>query len=108
MHVDAPTCTATKGGHNCVLEANHAGSQENTGHRFRIRQPAKEAVNNPAHYNAGKFEVIDVIQDWKLGFCEGNVVKYVARAKHKGNELEELRKSAWYLDYRIRELEQLA
>lgn len=63
------------------------------------------AIDHPQHYNAGKFEVIEVIQDWKLGFCEGNVVKYVARAEHKGEQLEDLKKARWYLDYRISELE---
>jgi hypothetical protein len=56
-----------------------------------------ETVEHPAHYNVGKIEVIDAIEDWKLGFHLGNVVKYVARAQHKGNELEDLKKAAWYL-----------
>lgn len=63
-----------------------------------------EAVNHPSHYNAGKIEVIDAIEDWKLDFHEGNVVKYVARAKHKGKELEDLEKAAWYLNRRIENL----
>jgi hypothetical protein len=50
----------------------------------------RDTVNHPPHYNFGKIEVIDVIDDWQLGFYEGQVVKYVARAKHKHNELEEL------------------
>lgn len=62
-------------------------------------------VDHPAHYNVGKIEVIDAIEDWQLGFHEGNVVKYVARAKHKGKELEDLKKAAWYLNRRIAELE---
>ena len=64
-----------------------------------------DAVNSPAHYNAGKIEVIDAIEDWKLGFHEGNVVKYVARAKHKGRELEDLKKGRWYLDRLIQQME---
>lgn len=67
-----------------------------------------DAVNHPSHYNAGKIEVIDVIEDWKLGFAEGNAVKYIARAKHKGRELEDLSKARWYLDRRIQELEGLS
>ena len=65
---------------------------------------AKEKVNHPDHYNAGKIEVIDAIEDWGLDFIEGNVVKYITRAKHKGNTLGDLRKARWYLDYRIAEL----
>lgn len=54
-------------------------------------------VNSPAHYNTGRVEVIEAIEDWGLGFHEGNVVKYVARAAHKGNRLQDLEKAAWYL-----------
>ncbi len=67
-----------------------------------------EAVNHPAHYNAGKIEVIDAIEDWKLGFNDGNVVKYVARAPHKGKEIEDLKKARWYLDRHIANLEKAA
>lgn len=63
-----------------------------------------DPVNHPSHYTQGKIEVIDFIEDQKLGFHEGNVVKYVARAEHKGNQLEDLKKARWYLDRLIREL----
>lgn len=55
-------------------------------------------VDHPSHYTFGKYEVIDVIEDWKLGYYESNIIKYIARAKHKGKELEDLRKAQWYLD----------
>ena len=55
------------------------------------------AVDHPPHYNAGKIEVITAIEDWGLGFNLGNVVKYCARAQHKGRELEDLQKAAWYI-----------
>lgn len=54
-------------------------------------------VNHPKHYNFGKIEVIDAIEDWGCGFHDGNVVKYVARYKYK-NGLEDLKKARWYLD----------
>jgi hypothetical protein len=60
-----------------------------------------ERVNHPTHYNTGKFEVIDVIEDWRLGFNLGNVVKYVARAEHKGNSQEDLEKALWYIQREI-------
>ncbi len=66
---------------------------------------SKEAVNHPQHYNAGKIEVIDAIEDWKLGFHLGNVVKYVARAEHKNDALEDLKKARWYLDRYIKFIE---
>lgn len=65
-----------------------------------------EAVNSPAHYNDGKIEVIDYIEDKKLGFCLGNVIKYVSRAGKKDpeKEIEDLNKAKWYLERRIKEL----
>jgi hypothetical protein len=64
-----------------------------------------DAVDHPAHYTFGKLEVIDVIEDWNLGFSLGNVIKYVARAEHKGKQLEDLRKARFYLDRRIAQLQ---
>lgn len=64
------------------------------------------AVNHPAHYAEGrKHEPIDVIEDWQLGFCLGNTLKYISRAGRKGDRLSDLRKAAWYL---AREIEQEA
>lgn len=60
-----------------------------------------DPVNHPAHYNHGSIEVIDVIEDWKLNFNLGSVVKYVGRAGHKGEVLEDLSKAAWYLNREI-------
>jgi hypothetical protein len=56
------------------------------------------AVKHPSHYhrNSG-VEVIDAIYAWRLGFCLGNVVKYVARADHKGAPIEDLEKTLFYL-----------
>ena len=62
-------------------------------------------VENPPHYTQGKYEVIDVIEDWQLSFHEANVVKYVARAKFKGNEFQDLKKARFYLDRKITNLE---
>lgn len=64
-----------------------------------------DSINHPDHYTAGKFEPIDVIEDWDLGFHLGSVLKYIARAKHKGHELEDLKKSVWYLSREITRLE---
>ena len=58
----------------------------------------KEMVDHPDHYNQGKIEVIDAIEDWDLNFNEGNVVKYVARHRHKVNPLEDLKKAKWYIE----------
>lgn len=60
-----------------------------------------DSVTRPCHYTFGAVEVIDAIEAWQLGFHLGNVVKYVARAAHKGNYGEDLRKARWYLDREI-------
>ncbi len=57
-----------------------------------------DPVGRPHHYTFGSIEVIDAIEAWELGFHLGNVVKYVARAAHKGRYVEDLRKARWYLD----------
>lgn len=65
------------------------------------RPEAGSAVVHPAHYNAGKFEVWDVIADWGLDFLLGNVIKYVARAGRKGDRVEDLEKAMQYLQKEI-------
>ena len=70
-----------------------------------IRQPS-DPVNRPAHYTDGKIEVIDFIEDKRLGFCLGNAIKYISRAgkKDPAKEVEDLEKAVWYIQRRIKEL----
>jgi hypothetical protein len=49
----------------------------------------------------GGIETIDFIEAKQLNYNLGNVVKYVTRADHKGNRLEDLEKARWYLDKMI-------
>lgn len=67
--------------------------------------PGKDSsvVNHPTHYNSGKIEVIEAIEDWKINFHLGNTIKYVARAGKKDptKEIEDLEKAEWYLKRRI-------
>lgn len=71
----------------------------------------KEMVNGPQHYGGkdNPFEVIKVCEAWELDKDAYlfNVVKYVARAgkKDKTKELEDLKKAAFYLDRKIKNLE---
>lgn len=53
---------------------------------------------NPKHYQLDGFQVIDLTE--QLGFCQGNVVKYVCRAGKKEGEstLDDLFKAKFYLD----------
>ena len=63
-------------------------------------------VNHPAYYTDGKIEVIDFIEDKKLGFHLGNTVKYICRAGKKDPEktIEDLQKAEWYLRREIQRL----
>ena len=64
-------------------------------------------VNHPSHYTDGKIEVIDFIEDKKLGYHLGNAVKYICRAgkKDPAKEVEDLQKAAWYINREIQRLE---
>ena len=53
---------------------------------------------HPGHYPfVGSEDPIDVCLKWGIGFCEGNVIKYVVRWKKKGG-IEDLKKARIYLD----------
>jgi len=58
-------------------------------------------VNHPPHYKTGGIETIDFIEAKQLNYHLGNVVKYITRADHKGNKLEDLMKAQWYLSRAI-------
>lgn len=57
----------------------------------------EKAANHPKHYNVGRIEVIDAIEDWQLGFHLGNAVKYISRSSYKGDEVQDIEKAIWYL-----------
>ena len=70
----------------------------------------KEMVNHPSHYQFGKnneYEAIKVIDAWGLDFHLGNAVKYISRAgiKDPNKEIEDLKKALFYLDRKIKNLE---
>lgn len=48
------------------------------------------------HYKQFKHETWDVIDDWGLGYFDGNAVKYLSRWRHKGG-VNDLRKVAHYI-----------
>lgn len=48
-----------------------------------------DPVNHPSHYTYGKIETIDYIEDKGLGFNLGNAVKYISRAGHKYDTIED-------------------
>ena len=72
----------------------------------------KKNVDHPVHYGGADnpYEAIKVLREWKLDKDAylWNVGKYLSRAGHKdGNsQLQDLTKARWYLDYKIRLLEE--
>ena len=52
-------------------------------------------------YKCNKYEAIDIIDDYQLGFNLGNAVKYILRAGKKGDALEDLKKAKWYIEHEI-------
>lgn len=60
-------------------------------------------VSHPKHYNQGRFEVIEVIEDQGLGFHLGNAVKYICRAgkKDAAKTVVDLKKAIWYIERQV-------
>ncbi len=74
-------------------------------HREEMKKKP-DAINHPEHYGGSDstYEAIKVIEAWGLGFCLGNVIKYISRAGKKGSRIDDLKKAQWYL---TREIEKL-
>jgi hypothetical protein len=68
-------------------------------------EEASNMVDHPKHYQGNNFEVIDIINDYKLNFELGNAIKYILRAEKKGNKKQDLEKAIWYLRYELSKLE---
>lgn len=59
---------------------------------------SSDPINHPSHYNKGKIEVIDFIEDQGLGFHLGNAIKYICRCNYKGMTERDLDKAIWYIN----------
>jgi hypothetical protein len=60
-------------------------------------------MTTPMHYQTeSRIDVIDFCKMYEMNFNRGNIVKYLARAGKKDNELDDLRKA---LNYLTREIE---
>lgn len=63
--------------------------------------PLFDAVSNPAHYQSGGIEAIDVIRaqlseaEWR-GYLKGSIQKYLFRMAKKGNEAQDAGKMLFY------------
>ena len=69
--------------------------------------PSVDYVNHPPHYRSPAtcpqcgyhIECIDIIEH--MDILPGTAVKYLWRAGEKHDEIEDLRKSIWYINRRI-------
>jgi hypothetical protein len=69
----------------------------------------KDMVNHPSHYTFSKYEVVEVLDEWFPNDpLIWQVVKYLARAKYKNNELEDLKKAQFYLTRKINKLNEVS
>jgi hypothetical protein len=68
---------------------------------FEFGNSNVDLVNQPPHYKVGGIETIDFIEAKKLNYNLGNAVKYISRADHKGNRIEDLQKAKWYIEREI-------
>lgn len=62
------------------------------------RQMQEDIINSPKHYTFGKYEVIDVLEDWfPTDPLLWQVGKYISRAGRKESRAEDLLKAEFYL-----------
>ena len=65
-----------------------------------MNESVKEKQIGGNHYKNKGIQPIEYILSNNLGFCEGNVVKYVTRYKDK-NGIEDLEKAKHYIEFLI-------
>ena len=91
-----------RGGAKMKKASNDKGEGKNA------PQIGADSVIRPSHYCAGSVECIEGIRaalgDGFVDYCQGNVLKYVWRWKHKGG-LEDLRKAQVYLGWMIEDVD---
>ena len=71
-------------------------------HALEDAEQLKEIAEHPPHYNFGKIEVSDFIEDQELPWPASNVIKYICRFRHKGDPLGDLYKAKEYLERQIK------
>lgn len=71
-----------------------------------LYEPVSDVIKHPAHYCYSKYEPKDVIRAWGLNFNLGSAVKYIARAGHKDDILQDLKKAKQFLEFEIQVIEE--
>jgi hypothetical protein len=63
----------------------------------------EDQVNHPSHYATGPVECIEAIQasmtaDQFVGYCKGNIFKYLWRMGNKKGSTTDHEKAQWYMN----------
>jgi len=69
-----------------------------------------DMVNHPPHYTQGGIETIEYLEakltpEAFIGYLQGNCLKYLSRAAHKGSAIEDFKKAQWYINRLVKTLE---
>lgn len=82
------------------------------GYRFDSVEETKkpDVVNAPSHYTFGGIETIDYMKaksspEEFRGHLRLTAIKYLSRAGHKDDTLQDYKKAAVYLDWLIKDME---
>ena len=113
---DGKTVDKTYGDQRCVNLPGIVDNMEYFSLTYASKEPIEDnKVSHPSHYTWLKekcgIEVIDITR-W-LDFDTGNAVKYLLRAGHKSEEgmtnkektIQDLKKAVWYIQDRIKVLQ---
>lgn len=98
------TFEAEKDPWNVIEDDEMENAIDDKGKSENASQNGADRVNHPSHYTQGGVECIEGIKaalgDEFPAYCQGNVLKYVWRWRHKGG-VEDLRKAQVYLGWMI-------
>jgi len=85
------------------MQALFADLLDNLVDTVKAENTTSNMIEHPPHYGGADdlYEAIKVIEAWQLGFNLGNTVKYIARADHKNNPVQDLEKAEFYLKREI-------
>jgi hypothetical protein len=71
--------------------------------RMALLNRTQDVVNHPEHYTKNGIECIDAIQASMIdklfiGYCKGNVIKYLWRLGLKDSTVQDAKKAQWYMN----------
>ena len=79
----------------------------------KMSQGRTDMVNHPPHYTQGDMETIDIMEakstpeEFK-GHLKLTALKYITRAGHKESELQDAKKTQWYVNRWVKTIEKQA